>query len=85
MHSHTHLQVILFLQKYAFLLKDARNSGKMFEGERDKKKKVYPLLPDGNKRVHLNLFYVILVSFRLAATTSPPNIFGEDILTGIVT
>ena len=73
------------MQRYAFLLKDARNSGKMFESEGDKKKKVYPLLPDGNKRVHLNLFYVILVSFRLTVTTSPPNIFGEDILTGIVT
>lgn len=57
----------------------------MFESEGDKKKKVYPLLPDGNKRVHLNLFYVILVSCRLTVTTSPPNIFGEDILTGIVT
>jgi len=34
------------LQRYAFLLKDARNFGKMFEGEGDKKKKVYPRLPD---------------------------------------
>lgn len=47
-------------------------------------KKVYPLLPDGNKRVHLNLFYVILVSCRLTVTTSPPYIFGEDILTCII-
>ena len=30
----------------AFLLKEARNFGKMLEGERDKKKKVYPRLPD---------------------------------------
>ena len=28
-----------FLQKYAFLLKDARNYWKMFEGEGDKNKK----------------------------------------------
>ena len=47
-------------------------------------KKVYPLLPDGNKRVHLNLFYVILVSSRLTVTTSPPYIFCEDIPTGII-
>ena len=47
-------------------------------------KKVYPLLPDGNKRVHLNLFYVILVSSRLTVTTSPPYIFREDIPTGII-
>lgn len=47
-------------------------------------KKMYPLLPDGNKRVHLNLFYVILVSCRLTVTTSPPYIFCEDILTGII-
>ena len=33
-------------RRYAFLLKDARNFGKMFEGEGDKKKKVYPRLPD---------------------------------------
>ena len=30
------------MQRYAFLLKDARNYWKMFEGEGDKKKKVYP-------------------------------------------
>ena len=47
-------------------------------------KKVYPLLPDGNKRVHLNLFYVIRVSCRLTVTTSPPYIFCEDIPTGII-
>jgi len=34
------------LQRYAFLLKEARNYWKMFEGEEDKKKKVYPRLPD---------------------------------------
>ena len=34
------------LQRYAFLLKEARNFGKMFESEGDKKKKVYPRLPD---------------------------------------
>ena len=34
------------LQRYAFLLKDARIFGKMFEVEGDKKKKVYPRLPD---------------------------------------
>ena len=34
------------LQRYAFLLKDARNYWKMFEGEGDKIKKVYPRLPD---------------------------------------
>ena len=39
------MQVILFLQRYAFLLKDARNYWKMFEGEGDKKKGV-SRLPD---------------------------------------
>ena len=34
------------LQRYAFLLKEARNYWKMFEGEGDKKKKVYPRLPN---------------------------------------
>ena len=33
-------------RRYAFLLKDARNYWKMFESEGDKKKKVYPPLPD---------------------------------------
>ena len=33
-------------RRYAFLLKDARNYWKMFEGEGDKKKKVCPRLPD---------------------------------------
>ena len=36
----------LLLQRYAFLLKDARNYWKIFEGEGDKIKKVYPRLPD---------------------------------------
>ena len=35
-----------FLQRYAFLLKEARIYWKMFEREGDKKKKVYPRLPD---------------------------------------
>ena len=33
------------MQRYAFLLKDARNYWKMFESEGDKKKKVYPACP----------------------------------------
>ena len=33
-------------QRYAFLLKDAMIFGKKFEAEDDKKKKVYPRLPD---------------------------------------
>ena len=37
--AHTHLQVILFLQRYAFLLKETRIYWKMFEGEGDKNKK----------------------------------------------
>ena len=40
------LSAAIFLQRYAFLLKDARFLGKMFEGEGDKKKKVYPRLPE---------------------------------------
>ena len=43
--SNCRVQLIV-LQRYAFLLKDARFLGKMFEGEEDKKKKVYPRLPD---------------------------------------
>lgn len=34
------------LQRYAFLLKDARNYWKIFKAEEDKKKKGYPRLPD---------------------------------------
>ncbi len=43
--SNCRVQLIV-LQRYVFLLKDARFLGKMFEGEEDKKKKVYPRLPD---------------------------------------
>ena len=54
--------VSFFLQRYAFLLKDARNFGKMLEGEEDKKKKVYPRLPDvlGKKDTP---FYIIVLLF----------------------
>ena len=34
------------MQRYAFLLKDARNYWKMFEGEGDKNKKGVSRLPD---------------------------------------
>ena len=53
----------LFLQRYAFLLKKARNYWKMFEGEGDKKKKVYPRLPDiwGKKDTPYS-FYSPLIS-----------------------
>ena len=46
------------LQRYAFLLKEARNFGKMLEGERDKKKKMYPRKPDklDIKKTHINYF-----------------------------
>ena len=54
--------VSFFLQRYAFLLKDARNFGKMLEGEEDKKKKVYPRLPDvlGKKDTP---YYIIVLLF----------------------
>ena len=54
--------VSFFLQRYAFLLKDARNYWKMFEGEGDKKKKVYPRLPDmlGKKDIP---YYIIVFPF----------------------
>jgi hypothetical protein len=50
------------LQRYAFLLKDARNFGKIFESEEDKKKKVYPRLPDvwGKKDTP---YYIIVFPF----------------------
>ena len=50
------------VQKYAFLLKDARNFWKMFQGEGDKKKKVYPRLPDvlGKKDTP---YYIIVLLF----------------------
>ena len=55
--SNCRVQLIL-LQRYAFLLKDARNYWKMFESEEDKK--VYPRLPDvwyGARRIHLIIYY----------------------------
>ena len=54
--------VSFFLQRYAFLLEDARNFGKMLEGEEDKKKKVYPRLPDvlGKKDTP---YYIIVLLF----------------------
>ena len=54
--------VSFFLQRYAFLLKAARNFGKMLEGEEDKKKKVYPRLPDvlGKKDTP---YYIIVLLF----------------------
>ena len=42
--SNCRVQLIL-LQRYAFLLKEARNYWKIFEAEEDKKKKVYPACP----------------------------------------
>ena len=36
---------LFLLQRYAFLLKDARNYWKIFEAEEDKQKKVYPACP----------------------------------------
>lgn len=47
----------------------------MFEGERDKKKKVYPLLPDGNKRVHLYLNYINLCKFPINGYHQPTKHF----------
>ena len=45
-------------RRYVFLLKDARNFGKMFEGEGDKKKKVYPAYPIcWARRIHLIILY----------------------------
>lgn len=48
------------LQRYAFLLKDAKILGKMFEAEEDKK--VYPRLPDvwGKKDTP---YYIIVLLF----------------------
>ena len=46
------------MQRYVFLLKDARNFGKMFESEGDKKKKVYPACPIyWARRIHLIILY----------------------------
>ena len=45
------------LQRYAFLLKEARIYWKMFEGEEDKKKKVYPTCPVcWARRIHLIIY-----------------------------
>ena len=53
--SNCRVQLIL-LQRYAFLLKDARNYWKMFESEEDKKG--YPRLPDvWARRIHLIIYY----------------------------
>ena len=59
--SNCRVQLIV-LQRYVFLLKDARFLGKMFEGEEDKKKKVYPRLPDmlGKKDTP---YYIIVLLF----------------------
>lgn len=46
------------LQRYVFLLKEARIYWKMFEGEGDKKNKVYPACPMYEaRRIHLNYIY----------------------------
>ena len=46
------------MQRYAFLLKEARIYWKMFEGEEDKKKKVYPACPIcWARRIHLIILY----------------------------
>ena len=45
------------LQRYAFLLKDARNYWKIFEAEGDKKKKVCPACPIcWARRIHLIIY-----------------------------
>ena len=41
------------MQRYAFLLKDARNYWKMFEGEGDKKKACPACQMCGARRIHL--------------------------------
>ena len=54
------------LQRYAFLLKDARIYWKMFEGEEDKRKKVYLRLPDvWGKRGYTLLYYSSFISFSV--------------------
>ena len=54
--SDCRVQLIL-LQRYAFLLKEARNYWKMFEGEGDKKKKVYPACTIcWARRIHLIIY-----------------------------
>ena len=47
------------MQRYAFLLKDARNYWKIFEAEEDKKKKVCPACPIyGARRIHHFILWV---------------------------
>lgn len=53
----------------------------MLEGERDKKNKGVSRMPDEEQQGYT--FYYI-VKNGLAVTTCPPYIFGEDILTGII-
>ena len=53
-------------RRYAFLLKDARIYWKMFEGEEDKRKKVYLRLPDvWGKRGYTLLYYSSFISFSV--------------------
>ena len=66
---------LILLQRYAFLLKDARNFGKMFENERDKKKRCIPL-PNmlGKKDAPLIIYYFkrnMTGIFTEPATTLP--------------
>ena len=52
-------------RRYAFLLKEAKNFGKMFEGEGDKKKKVYPACPICEaRRIHLIIYILYDASFE---------------------
>ena len=49
-------------RRYAFLLKEARIYWKMFEGEGDKKKKVYPACPMyGARRIHHFILWVRII------------------------
>ena len=73
--SNCRVQLIL-LQRYAFLLKDARNYWKMFESEEDKK--VYPRLPDvWARRIHLIIYYfnrnMTGISMEPATTLPSPS------------
>lgn len=53
-------------RRYAFLLKDARNYWKMFEGEGDKKKKGVSTLARymGARRIHLIIYILYDASFE---------------------
>ena len=53
------------MQKYAFLLKDARNYTKMFEREGDKKIKVYPRLPDVWGKKDTPYYIILLFDYKL--------------------